>query len=116
MEVSLWVRKKLMIKILNLKLLDLLKNKVVAFKNVAVNALKVSAVKENKKPIKKIYLVHQESCQIYGSPRIQYKLKSQGISCGKNRVARLMRENNLFSCKKKKFKTTTNSNTVILLE
>ena len=31
----------------------------------------------------------------YGSPRIRAELRSDGIACGKNRVARLMRQNGI---------------------
>lgn len=65
--------------------------------------------KENKELVKNIRIVHLESRQVYGSPRVYHTLKSKGISCGKNRIARLMRENNIFSRTKKKFKATTNS-------
>jgi putative transposase len=52
---------------------------------------------------------HQHSGH-YGSPRIQVVLHDQGIQCGINRVARLMRENNLNATKKRRKVRTTNSN------
>lgn len=33
--------------------------------------------------------------KVYGSPRIQAELRAQGIRCGRNRIARLMREAHL---------------------
>lgn len=45
----------------------------------------------------------------YGSPRITKALNKQGVKCGKNRVARLMRDNGIFSKTKRKYKATTNS-------
>ncbi|GCE25122.1 hypothetical protein KDA_06060 [Dictyobacter alpinus] len=45
----------------------------------------------------------------YGSPRIHAELKDQGIHCGKKRVARLMREQQLSARKKKRKPRTTNS-------
>jgi transposase len=36
--------------------------------------------------------IHQKSRRTYGSIRIQVELADQGIKCGHNRVARLMRE------------------------
>ncbi len=46
----------------------------------------------------------------YGSPRIHMELKEQGIHCGRKRVARLMRENQLSATKKRRKIRTTNSN------
>ena len=45
----------------------------------------------------------------YGSPRVKKQLNKNGIACGKNRVARLMRENNIKAKRMKKFKMTTDS-------
>lgn len=43
----------------------------------------------------------------YGSPRIQRELAYQGERCGKNRVARLMREKNIRPKQKRKFRPMT---------
>ena len=55
--------------------------------------------------------VFAASRQTYGCPRVTAALRAQGLRCGKNRVARLMRENQL--CPKQKRKrwrpTTTQS-------
>ena len=45
----------------------------------------------------------------YGSPRIHAKLKAQGIHCGRKRIARLMREKNLYARRKRRKARTTNS-------
>lgn len=58
----------------------------------------------------KIKEVFEKSYETYGSPKITRKLKERNIRTSKNRVARLMRENNLKSIVKQKFKATTNSN------
>lgn len=63
----------------------------------------------NEELVEKIKKVFNQSRQTYGSPRITYALKNQGISCSKNRVARLMKENNIKPKTKRKFKATTNS-------
>jgi len=54
--------------------------------------------------------IHKESYKTYGIRRIKAKLNKEGISCGKNRIARLMRENGVFSRLRRKYKATTNSN------
>ncbi len=53
--------------------------------------------------------VHKESKQTYGSPRIHAELRSNGIRCGRKRVARLMRDRDLSPKSAKKFKVTTDS-------
>jgi transposase InsO family protein len=57
----------------------------------------------------KIREIHQDSNMIYGAPKVQRELKDQGIPCGKNRVARIMRKAGIKSKAKRKFKATTNS-------
>jgi putative transposase len=49
-------------------------------------------MKANRDLLRQIMTIHQESHETYGSPRVWRALKKQGIDCGKNRVARLMRE------------------------
>ena len=39
---------------------------------------------------------HQASRKTYGSPRIQVALRRKGIACGRHRVARLMRQDELY--------------------
>lgn len=57
------------------------------------------------KEIKQIFDHHK---QCYGSPRIYAELKSRGVICGENRVARLMKKNGLVAvhAPSKKPKTT----------
>lgn len=50
-----------------------------------------------------------KSRKIYGSPRIKDALNDQGIVCGKNRVARIMRDNGIRALIRKKFRRTTES-------
>jgi len=45
----------------------------------------------------------------YGSPRITDELHDRGYSCGKNRVADLMKKNGIAAKTKRKFKVTTQS-------
>jgi transposase InsO family protein len=64
---------------------------------------------ENIKLVLEIKEIHKKSRFNYGSPRIYEALKKKGIKCGKNKVIRLMRKNDIHSKTKKKFKVTTNS-------
>ena len=45
----------------------------------------------------------------YGSPRMTYELRDNGLAIGRRRVARLMRENGLRARQKRGFKRTTDS-------
>lgn len=45
----------------------------------------------------------------YGSPRITAELRDNGIQCGKNRIARLMKENGIKAKTKRRFTATTKS-------
>ena len=64
---------------------------------------------ENRALKDKIRVFHAASHSIYGSPKIYKDLIGDGVRCGKNRVARIMRESGIRSRTKKKFKATTNS-------
>jgi transposase InsO family protein len=65
--------------------------------------------RENRSLEDKIRVFHAASHGIYGSPKIHRDLIDDGVRCGKNRVARIMREAGIRSRTKKKFKATTNS-------
>jgi putative transposase len=65
--------------------------------------------RENAMLVEQIKVVYYHSRSIYGSPRVTAQLHREGVSCGKNRVARLMRQHKLQSRKQKKYKATTNS-------
>jgi transposase InsO family protein len=49
------------------------------------------------------------SNETYGSPRMHAALKAQGLSIGRHRVARLMRDNGLRALQRRRFKRTTDS-------
>lgn len=51
--------------------------------------------------------IHDHSRQTYGSPRIQAELAENGVNCGCKRVARLMRQEELFAKQSRKFKVIT---------
>ena len=57
-----------------------------------------------------IKMVHQQSRQIYGSPKIVQALRQQGVFCGRNRIMRLMRQAGLASKRPRCFKRTTHVN------
>ena len=57
-----------------------------------------------------IQTIHMESRCTYGSPRITEQLQRNGIHCGKNRVAKLMRNQGIQGRRKRAFRPrTTNS-------
>jgi len=64
---------------------------------------------ENEGLLQKIINFHEKSGKKYGSPRIYEDLKEADISCSLNRVARIMKINNIQAKMRKKFKATTNS-------
>ena len=66
----------------------------------------------NNKLLKEIRRAHVESRKTYGSPRITRKLQKEGISCSKNRVARLMSSHGIVAKTKRKFKATRTLSTI----
>ena len=64
---------------------------------------------ENKRFVTKIREIWKWSRGTYGSPRITAELQAQGFVCGENRIARLMRENEIKARTRKRFKITTKS-------
>lgn len=65
--------------------------------------------KENEKILMEIKESHKNSRRTYGSPRVVEDLQAKGMTCGKNRVARMMKVNGIVGKAKKKFKATTDS-------
>ena len=65
--------------------------------------------RENDQLLEKIKQIHSASRHLYGSPRITGELHDQGVVCGHNRVARLMRLNQIMAKTKRRFKVTTHS-------
>lgn len=58
-----------------------------------------------------ILQIHEASRQTYGSPRIQFELRATGRNHGRNRIARLMRQQQLCGRVKGRFRVrTTDSN------
>ena len=56
-----------------------------------------------------IRVVHAATRRRYGAPKIHEELRAQGVRCGHNRVARLMRLDGLRSKRARTFKVTTQS-------
>lgn len=65
--------------------------------------------KDNEMLLNKIKNIFDDNKGRYGSPRVKEQLDKDGIECGKNRVACLMRKNNIKAKRIKKFKVTTDS-------
>lgn len=63
--------------------------------------------KENERLLFHIREAYVRGRGTYGSLRVTAELKSKGIHCGKNRVARLMKLNGIKAKTKRKFKATT---------
>jgi transposase InsO family protein len=63
----------------------------------------------NMELLESIREVYRKSRKVYGSPRITDELNDHGIRCGKNRVARIMKENGIRAYVRKKFRKTTES-------
>jgi transposase InsO family protein len=66
---------------------------------------------QNQELAEKIKRIYQENKSLYGSPKITQALRKEGIRCGHNRVARLMRQEGIRGVQSKAFvPKTTNSN------
>jgi transposase InsO family protein len=66
-------------------------------------------VQANETLLPEIQTIHNRSRKTYGSPRVHAELQACGFQVGKNRVARLMRIENLRGQRKKKQPRTTHS-------
>jgi putative transposase len=77
----------------------------------ACQAQPARRVLENRELAGQIRQLHQESRQTYGAPRIQARLRQLGQRHGRNRIARLMREQQLCGRQKRRYRVkTTDSN------
>lgn len=54
--------------------------------------------------LQNIQRTFNESRKSYGSPRIYKKLRSEGIGCGRHRIARLMRQDGLVARRRRQYK------------
>lgn len=65
--------------------------------------------REDRRLTERIEAVHRHSRRTYGSPRVHAQLRADGERCGKNRIARLMRQAGIRSKVARKFRPTTQS-------
>jgi transposase InsO family protein len=65
--------------------------------------------RENERLLREIRIIYKKRCGIYGSPRITDELRDNGHQCGENRIARLMKENQIAAKTMRRFKRTTKS-------
>jgi len=65
--------------------------------------------KDNEQLLVEIRRIHYESRQAYGSLKVWQELKRRGLSCGKNRIARLRRLNGIEAKRRRRFVITTRS-------
>lgn len=64
-------------------------------------------VRENRLLLAEIRTIHEKSRKTYGAPRVHAELKRRGRGVGKNRVARLMAEDGLRGCVRRRFRPKT---------
>lgn len=62
---------------------------------------------DNERLLDEITKSFRASRQNYGSPRIYRDIKEQGISCGRNRIARLMKSRGLVARSQKRYKRSS---------
>ncbi len=68
-------------------------------------------VQANQELAERIRAIHKQSRETYGSPRLTRQLHLEGIRCGHNRVARIMRECGLKGAQHARFSPRTTDST-----
>lgn len=63
--------------------------------------------KRNKELLVMINRVYTESRRTYGSPRVYAQLRSDGVQCGRHRVARLMKRYGIVAQRQRRYKMAT---------
>ena len=63
--------------------------------------------RDNARSGAKIKTTFEASCRTYGSPRLAVVLRRDGETCGRHRVARLMRVHRLRATQKRRFRPRT---------
>lgn len=64
---------------------------------------------ENQRIAEEIKVIHKQSRETYGSPRVHVDLQEKGIICSENRIARLMKSHRIAAERKRRFVVTTHS-------
>ena len=64
---------------------------------------------EDRRLLKHIEEVHQHSRQAYGTVKVWKQLLAEGVTCGRERVARLRRENDITTRRRRRFRITTHT-------
>lgn len=59
----------------------------------------------------RVRIIHQESDETYGSPRVHRELQAEGLPASPKRVARLMREDGLVARPRKQYRVATTNST-----
>lgn len=65
---------------------------------------------EDNRLLEKIKVIHKESRETYGSPRIHAELRESGELCSRKRVSKIMKQAGIAAKMKKRFKVTTRAN------
>lgn len=65
--------------------------------------------RQNRELMDHVQVVFEDNRRRYGSPRVYRELRAQGRSCGRHRVARLMRDGGLRAKAARKYRVTTDS-------
>ncbi len=63
--------------------------------------------RQDRELMPKIRRIFEVSKGVYGSPRVHAELVSEGVTVGRNKIARLMRLERLRGCPKRRFRVTT---------
>jgi len=69
-------------------------------------------IRQDRLLLAQIRAAYQQSRHRYGSPRIHAELSGDGVACGRHRIARLMRQDQLVARAKRRFKATTQASPV----
>jgi len=69
-------------------------------------------IRQDRLLLAQIRAAYQQSRHRYGSPRIHAELSGEGVACGRHRIARLMRQDQLVARAKRRFKATTQASPV----
>lgn len=67
--------------------------------------------RQDEKLLALIKPIFEASRKTYGSPRLCHQLRQSGVRCGKNRIARLMRQHRIKPLQKRRFRPRTTNST-----